>query len=42
MLQFDGIGYDIETGSYKEDIYKGLWLPQGGIEIIKEVSRDEV
>ena len=42
MLQFDGIGYDISTGEYKEDVYKGLWLPQGGIQIIKEVRRDEV
>ena len=42
MLQFDGIGYDIGTGNYKEDIYKGLWLPQSGVEIIKEVDRDDV
>ena len=42
MLQFDGIGYDISTGEYKEDVYKGLWLPQGGIQIVKKVNRDEV
>ena len=42
MLQFDGIGYNMETGEYKEDIYKGLWLPSGGIELIREVSRSEV
>ena len=42
MLQFDGIGYDISTGEYNSDVYKGLWLPQGGIQIVKEMSRDEI
>lgn len=37
MVQFDGCGYDFYNGKSLDDIYNGLWLPKGGIEIIEEV-----
>lgn len=42
MLKFDGIGYNLDTNTYKEDSYKGLWLPNGGIELLKELKREEL
>lgn len=37
MIQFDGCGYDKIEDVATADIYNGLWLPSGGIEILEEV-----
>lgn len=37
MIQFDGCGYDYYNDKNLDDVYNGLWLPQGGIEVIEEV-----
>ena len=38
MYQFDGIGFDIETGKDKQDFYSCLWLPKDHFKIIKEIT----
>lgn len=37
MIQFDGCGYDYYNDKNLDDVYNGLWLPQGGIEVIEEI-----
>lgn len=37
MIQFDGCGYDYYNNRNLNDVYNGLWLPQGGIEVIEEI-----
>ena len=37
MIQFDGCGYDYYNNRNLDDVYNGLWLPQGGIEVIEEI-----
>lgn len=37
MIQFDGCGYDFYNDKSLDDVYNGLWLPQGSIEVIEEV-----
>lgn len=37
MIQFDGCGYDYYNNKNLDDVYNGLWLPQGGIEVIEEI-----
>lgn len=37
MIKVDGIGYDLDTGSDGEDAYMGLWLPLGGIKLLKSL-----
>lgn len=37
MIKVDGCGFDIETNSDLNDIYLGLWLPQGGVKILKKL-----
>lgn len=37
MIKIDGSGYDIENNNDLNDVYLGLWLPIGGIKIIKQL-----
>jgi len=37
MIKIDGSGYDIENNNDLTDVYLGLWLPIGGIKIIKQL-----
>ena len=38
MIQVDGCGYDFYNHKTLDDVYNGLWLPRGGIEILEEVG----
>ena len=37
MIKIDGSGYDIENNVDLNDVYLGLWLPVGGIKILKQL-----
>lgn len=42
MLQFNCVGYSMETGGYLEDTYKGMWFTFNGVEIIRELRLEEI
>ena len=37
MIKIDGCGFDVDANSDLNDVYLGLWLPQGGIKILKKL-----
>lgn len=38
MIQIDGCGIDMKTGTQQSDSYVGLWLPRKSITVIEEFS----
>ena len=38
MIKVDGCGYSLDDSAFNNDTYLGLWLPMGGIKIIKELK----
>ena len=38
MIKVDGCGYDLDDNTFNNDTYIGLWLPMGGVNIVKELK----